>query len=113
VTGALYLGMLENHAVPQVPDGYILQQNGAPHFLTPVTGFLNKLFTGIWVGRGGPPRSPDLTPLELFLWGDAMYRTKVNYLPHLSPRIVDGVASVTPEMFRHIWTETMSAVCAL
>ena len=33
----------------------------------------DETFPGRWVGRGGPtawpPRSPDLTPLEFFVWG--------------------------------------------
>ncbi len=33
---------------------------------------LNKKFPNKWIGRGGPfswpPRSPDLTPLNFFLW---------------------------------------------
>jgi hypothetical protein len=38
-----------------------------------------------WIGRGGsitwPPRSPDLTPLDFFLWGYAkniVYQVKIN-----------------------------------
>ena len=34
--------------------------------------FLNVTFPNRWIGRGGPtpwpPRSPDITPLDLFLW---------------------------------------------
>ncbi|EZA48610.1 hypothetical protein X777_13623, partial [Ooceraea biroi] len=34
---------------------------------------LNESFPDRWTGRGGriswPARSPDLTPLDLFLWG--------------------------------------------
>jgi hypothetical protein len=40
MTGALYLDMLENYAVPWVPGGYIFQQDEAPP-QTPVTEFLN------------------------------------------------------------------------
>jgi hypothetical protein len=45
--------MLENYAVPQVPHGYIFQQDGAPPW-TLVTEFLNEEFTGIWIRLGGP-----------------------------------------------------------
>jgi hypothetical protein len=48
VTGALYLNMLEDYAVPQVPDRYVFQQDGTlPHFWMPVTEFLNEKSTGI------------------------------------------------------------------
>jgi len=73
VTGHSYLDMLENFAVPQIPPGFIFQQDGAPpHFHRDVTTFLDETFPPRWVGRGGPtawpPRSPDLTPLDFFAW---------------------------------------------
>jgi hypothetical protein len=60
----------ENCAVPQVPDGYVSQQDGAPPPLwTPDNELLGEQFTGIWICRGGsislPHRSPDLTPLTI------------------------------------------------
>ena len=34
---------------------------------------MNAIFDEKWIGRGGPvawpPRSPDLTPPDYFLWG--------------------------------------------
>lgn len=45
---------------------------------------LNQIFPNRWIGRGGPipwpARSPDLTPVDFFLWGaikERVYRTKV------------------------------------
>jgi hypothetical protein len=47
------LDILENYAVPQVCDGYIFQQDGAPpRFWTPVTQFPNEYFTGLWISQG-------------------------------------------------------------
>lgn len=53
--------------------GMILQLDGAPaHFARAVRAHLNDNFRQ-WIGRLGPiawpPRSPDLTPLDYFLWG--------------------------------------------
>jgi hypothetical protein len=52
------------------------KHDGAPaHFHNQVVNFLNQEFLGNWIGRGRghliqwPPRSPDLTPLDFFLWG--------------------------------------------
>ncbi|KAJ4425396.1 hypothetical protein ANN_28011 [Periplaneta americana] len=49
-----------------------------------------------WIGRGGPiawpPLSPDLTPLDFFLWGfvkDHVYNTRVDNLQVLRQRIID------------------------
>lgn len=64
------------------------QQDGAPpHFVAPVRQFLDDNFTGRWIGRRGPiewpARSPDLSPLDFFLWGhlkSKVYITQPNSL---------------------------------
>ena len=47
-----------------------------------------------WIGRGGPipwpPRSPDLTPLDFFVWSflkQEVYRTELICLQDLSSRL--------------------------
>ena len=52
----------------------IFQQDGAPpHWGSHVRRFLDATFPNRWTGRDGPtpwpPRSPDITPLDFFLWG--------------------------------------------
>ncbi|GBO28251.1 hypothetical protein AVEN_44638-1 [Araneus ventricosus] len=49
------------------------QPDGAPaHFSIDVRNYLNANFGARWIGRGGPvpwpPRSPDLSRLNYFLW---------------------------------------------
>jgi hypothetical protein len=51
----------------------ILQQEDAPsRWGLQARPYLNRTFAGRWIGRGGPmpwpPRSPDITPLDSFLW---------------------------------------------
>ena len=65
-----------------------------------------------WIGRGGPtawpPRSPDLTPLDFFLWGyvkNIVYQVKINSLQHLKARIREAMATVTPNMLQATWNE--------
>jgi len=61
------------------------QHDGAPpHYTIRVRELLNELFPNRWLGRDGPvtwpPRSPDLTPLDYYLWGHMktlVYETKV------------------------------------
>jgi hypothetical protein len=69
-------------------------------------------FPGRWVGRDGPipwrPRSPDITPLDFFLWGyvrDIVYRTPVTFLDELKLRIVAAIETVTPQMLENTWRE--------
>jgi hypothetical protein len=110
VREAVYLDMLKNCAVPQLLDGYIFQQDGAPpHSWTHVTEFLNEQLTRMWISQDGPisqsPLLPDFTPLDYFLW--QYNQTKVNDLPDLHCRITDGVAPVTLEILRNIVTQNI------
>ena len=113
--------MLDNYAMPIITDGEghataIFQQDGAPpHYATIVRDYLDETLPGRWCGRGGgegwrawPPRSPDLTPLDFFLWGyvkDLVYQVRINDLAHLKTRITNAINSVTPEMLGRVWQE--------
>ena len=51
----------------------IFMQDGAPPYWTfDVRQWLHNHFPNRWIGRDGPiawpPRSPDLTPADFFLW---------------------------------------------
>ena len=54
----------------------VFQHDGCPaHFRLDVREHLNSSFPDSWIGRGGPTewpaRSPDLTPLDFYVWGRA------------------------------------------
>ena len=58
-------------------------------------------FPNRWLGRGGPvawpPRSPDLTPLDYYLWGHMktlVYETKVDARAALHDRIFEAAEQV-------------------
>ena len=71
------------------------QHDGAPpHYSRLVREYLNASFPNRWIGRGGPiewpPRSPDLTPLDYYIWGHMktlVYETKVDSREELRHRI--------------------------
>jgi hypothetical protein len=70
--------MLQQFLIPQLDEddqeGRIhFQQDGAPpHYIEELREYLSTRFLGLWIGRAAPitwsPRSPDLTPLDFFLW---------------------------------------------
>ena len=69
-----------------------------------VRGSLNATFPNRWIGRDGPiswpPRSPDLTPLDFFLWcyvKDRVFVTPVSDI-ELRTRIPDEITTTTGEM---------------
>jgi hypothetical protein len=71
------------------------QHDGAPpHYTWHVRDYLHESFPNRWLGRGGPvawpPRSPDLTPLDYYLWGHMkmlVYESKVYSWAVLRDRI--------------------------
>ena len=76
--------------------------------------YLNETFPGRWIGRAAPrmwaPRSPDLTPLDLFAWGfikSHVYKNKVRDLPQLRERIYEAVAAITPQHLRSVFRATV------
>jgi hypothetical protein len=111
VTGALYLNMLQNYAITRIPQGYFFQQDGVPpNYANTVKTFLGQQFPGIWIGRRGPiawpPRSPDLTPLDFFLWRyikDSVYQMKVQDVAKLHHRITEACETVnTSDAAKHL-----------
>ena len=81
VTGTAFLDTFTEWLLPQLNDSanFILQMDGAPpHFHRHVREFLNQHLPQRWIGRGTnddqmllawPPRFPDATPCDFFLWG--------------------------------------------
>jgi hypothetical protein len=69
--------------------------DGAPaHFDRVVRDHLNERFHERWIGRGSPvswpSRSPDLTPLDFYLWvhlKTVVYATPVNDAEDLRERV--------------------------
>lgn len=122
VTGITYLDMLQNWLFPQIEDDsddFIFVQDGAPpHFSQHVRRYLNNTIPGRWIGRGGaedqlyrlwPPRSPDITPCDFYLWGYVKERVFIPPMPDtledLRHRIIDAVNSITRDQLIRVWQE--------
>lgn len=81
VDGDTYKSFLENDLPLLLQDvnlelrrTMIFQNDGAPcHYATRVRNYLNEVYPNRWIGRSGPiswpPRSPDLNPIDFFIWG--------------------------------------------
>ena len=82
LTGVRYLHFLQNEFEDMLDNLNLhtrrnlqwYQHDGAPpHNFQLVRNYLNEIFPNRWIGRNAPilwpPRSPDLSVLDFFLWG--------------------------------------------
>jgi hypothetical protein len=116
VTANVYLDMLEQFVISQLREqlpNIMLQQDGAPpHWSLLVRKCLDRHFPGRWIGRDEPIAwplwSPDITPLDFFMWGyvkDIIYANPVLDLQDLCDRITNAISTVTSDMLKRIWIE--------
>lgn len=112
LNGDMYLAFLQNDLEDLMEDvplniraALIFQQDGAPpHWARRVRDYLDVIFPMRWIGRGSPfrlwpARSPDLTPLDFYLWGkikDAVYFDRPRDPEDMKQRIRNVCASITP-----------------
>lgn len=110
-----YLEMLGDYLIPQLhgfginPQEIWFQQDGAPpHWAKTVRHWLDENMPN-WIGRGGvkqwAPRSPDLTPLDFFLWGyvkHLVYQTQPQSIDELKQRIENAFAEITVETLKKV-----------
>ena len=107
VNGENYLEMLRNFLLPALQarndfaELYFQQDGAPPHYSLAVRAFLNQEFPQRWIGRRGsiewPPRSPDLTPMDFFLWGvlkEQVYSRNPKTIPELRQYITDSFADI-------------------
>lgn len=115
LTGERYLDFLRNilpglmENIPlDVRANMWIQQDGAPaHNANMVKNYLNDQFESKWIGTNGPvkwpPRSPDLTPLDFFLWGhikDVAYTNQSTSLIDLKNRITEACNNITQDILK-------------
>jgi len=115
-------GLLEEVRLADRPR-IVFQQDGAPpHTSLRARAVLQRIFPGRWIGLYGPitdwpPRSPDLSPLDFFLWGyiqSQVYATLPLNREDLRNRILQAFNTVTPEMLQRTRANFMRrlVICA-
>lgn len=88
----------------------VFQQDGAgPHNARIVTDYLNEQFPGRWMGRYGPirwpARSPDLNPLDFFLWGyckEEIYKTLPEDIDDLDMRLRHAIWAIEEDVMANV-----------
>lgn len=84
-----------------------MQDGAPPHFAAAVRHFLNEQYGQNWIGRAGPipwpARSPDMNPLDYFLWGyvkSVVYAGDTLVQVDCAKKIRQTFASITPDMIQ-------------
>lgn len=116
LSGQRYLAFLHNEIEARLEDlpvneyyQMIWHQDGAPpHNIVPVTEYLNNRYDD-WLGRHGtiqwPPNSPDLTPLDAFLWGylkNLVYAERSTNLQQLRQKITHEIETLNNDYPEYI-----------
>ncbi|GBM50525.1 hypothetical protein AVEN_24655-1 [Araneus ventricosus] len=106
---------IENLPLHQLRNVWFQHDGIPPHKISNVKQYLIETFQNQVIGYGGfvewPPRSPDLSPSDFFLWGHRkrqVYATPPPTLQDLRRRITDACASVAPAMLHNVQREIQS-----
>lgn len=109
LNGNQYLQFLQNdlpNLLDDVPlnlrqNMWFMHDGAPPHYPAAVRNFLDEWLSRRWFGRGSefpwPPRSPDLNPLDFFLWGyikSLVYTEEIRTREQLLQRIHDAVDTI-------------------
>lgn len=120
LTGAKYLEILRTTVSDFLDDLPLdilrncwYQLDGAPaHCTDQVTAQLLNMFEDRWIGREGPwkwpPRSPELTPLDFYLWGkikEVVYKTPVTTRHELENRVRTALGALDGEELQRSTSE--------
>lgn len=126
ITGDRYRDMLENFLVPELDrlglQHVWFQQDGATsHTANDTMDILREIFPGRIMSKRGdidwPPRSPDLTAPDYFLWGylkGKVYGNKPTTIQVLKDNIIQEIGAITPEMCQNVMQnmDKRARICA-
>lgn len=103
--------LLEDVPLAERAGMWFMHDGAPPHFSIAARQFLDVRYGRRWIGRAGPqswpPRSPDLNPLDFFVWGhlkSLVYKTAVINEEELRQRIRDSCDQIrhTPGIFQRV-----------
>lgn len=130
--------LIDNLPLANYVDIFFQQDGAPPHNTREVTRYLNTRFGQQWIGNGGPIRwparyffsciyftflislishfylrSPDLTPLDFFIWGtikDEVYDTPSATQQELEAKVRAAIARISPQQLRNTVRATVEKI---
>ncbi|CAG4965031.1 unnamed protein product [Colias eurytheme] len=124
VDGDVYRRMIREYFIPKLREHPSnsshtwFQQDGAtPHTARTTMSLLREEFPGKLISRFGdiswPPRSPDLTPLDFFLWGylkGKVYESNPTNLSDLKENIVREMNAIPRSVLQRVAQNTLERI---
>lgn len=106
---------IDNMPLIELNNVYFQHDGAPPHNAAIINNFLADNFANNWIANQGPnrwpPRSPDLTPMDFFLWGrlkDLIFKHPINSRQDLQVAVLRSFESLTPielmNSARHVQT---------
>ena len=130
LNGQRYRDLLEQQVWPQLEplldanadvDPYFMQDGAPAHSAQIAKHWLDENFPNRWIGTYGPvawlARSPDLTPMDFFLWGylkNLVY--PVDTIEDLQERITTNLQNISTETLLSVqqsWSEKLDLCIAV
>lgn len=115
VNSARYTEMINQFLTPQlnmfpgIQDWWFQQDGATPHTTRESINALQRLFPGHIISRRGniewPPRSPDLTACDYFLWGYLKHKVfvdKPRNIQELKIKIREEIANIPLDMLHRV-----------
>lgn len=119
VTAAVYQNLLLAFISLLEPDErqcWFQQDGAAAHTAHTTTAMLEEFFDDRFISRGlWPPRSPDLTPPDFFLWGmlkNKVYANNPRTIEDLKRNIENGIAEITVDTLNNVFRNMQRRVDA-
>ena len=120
VNSATYNVILSTTVIPLLLErrnrNLMYQQDGAPaHYATGNRDLLDEKIPNRWIGRGGPiawpARSPDLSVLDFWMWGDIRHKLyrhpRPTTLVELKEKLANLLRSVTLDTVRKAYDSSI------
>lgn len=118
LNGRQYANFLQNdlpELLEDIPlhvrrDMFYQHDGASARFSVSARRILNEKFPNSWIGRRGPmnwpARSPDLNPMDFFVWGhmkEFIYRESIDSDIELLAKLTESLEIITPQMIQRAY----------
>ncbi len=120
ITGDVYQDIIQ-HFVSQLEKSecrsWLQQDNACLHVSTNTTSFIIKFFKERLISANlWPPHSPDLSPLDFFIWNylkNRVYMTALRNLEELKGNIAGEIENIDQKTLKHVFLNLMKVMLDL